>query len=432
MLLGAAMVVLTYLFARDVAGRWPAAIAAGLLLTSGGHIIINSHTARSNSTTPLLTTAAIWLIYRALEDRRWDWVAGGWVARRPDPRLLAPAGLLVGLALQTHLSVIALLPGLAAYAVWRGRRLLRTPWPYLAGVGVLLGYANMLVYNLLNDFWSLRHASSLQSGYTGGRATDVSYYLTNFGALVQSLARLLSGTIETDASPARFVYSVLAIAGLVLLARRGGLLLVLAAASIVVVLPYFNPRYGPILSGRYLIPLLPLGFLAIGCVVVASARWVNARTSARRARWVPVAAGAFLALALFPLLALTSYYREVLLDGRTNEPLHQLSAAIVAGREPGELVLLDEGLAQEQLGAGGTDLKAFRMLLGTHGVPHEITKVADVDQSLFESVPSVLLLAETKKRQLLPRALRTASIGPEVESASGTEHRYGVYRVTLR
>jgi 4-amino-4-deoxy-L-arabinose transferase-like glycosyltransferase len=63
--LGTALVVLTYLFARDLAGRWPAAIAAGLLLTSGGHIVINSHTARSNSITPLLTTAALWLIYRA-------------------------------------------------------------------------------------------------------------------------------------------------------------------------------------------------------------------------------------------------------------------------------------------------------------------------------------------------------------------------------
>jgi hypothetical protein len=322
--------------------------------------------------------------------------------------------------------VIALLPGLALYGIWRGRSLLRTAWPYLAVLAVPLGYLNMIVYNVLNDFWSVRHARSLQQGYADGRSTDLDYYLTNFSALVQSLARMLSGTIDGGDSPARFIYTGLALGGLVLLVRqRRGLLLALAALSICLVLPYFNPRYGPILSGRYLIPLLPIGYLAIGVAVTTLAR----QLPPRRAR--AAAAIAALILTLFPLWALTAYYQTVLADGRTNEPLHRLRAAVVANRSPDELVILDEGLAQESLGAGGTDLKALRMLLATSDVPYAISKVSEADE-VAPGTPSMLAIMEAKKRTTLPRELSAAALSTEIESASGSEHRYAVYRITAR
>jgi 4-amino-4-deoxy-L-arabinose transferase-like glycosyltransferase len=429
MLLAASFVIMTYLFARDVAGRWPAALAAGLMLTSGGHVVINSHTARSNSITPVLTTAALWLVFLALSHRRWDWRHGHWQPRTRRPWLLVPAGLLLGLALQTHLSVIALLPGLGIFALWTGRGLLRSGWPYLAAAAVPIGYVNMIIFNLQNDFWSFRHASSLQAGYSGGRATDPTYYLTNLGALVQSLARLLSGTIDVPDSPARYLYAGAALAGLLLLTRRGGLLLCAVALSVILVLPYFNPRYGPILSGRYLIPLLPIGYLAVGCLVVAGARLAARGTTAP---WQPIAAIAGLLLVLFPLLPLRAYYAEAVADRRTNEPLHLLAAAVETARAPAETVLLDEGLAQEELGAGGNDLKALRMLLATRAVPYRVAKVGELDLAALADRPSVLLVAETKKRSALPRALRPTLVSPEVESASGSEHEYAVYRLTRR
>lgn len=485
-LIGSGLVALTYLFARDVAGHWPAFIAAGLMLTSGGHVIINSHTARSNSLTPLFTTAALWLVFRALSERPWDSDDESSIERRPDPRLLVPAGLLLGLALQTHLSVIALLPGVAAYVLWKGLRLrdgllvsplggqthaptgiigsaaplggqprdapryvgrgqwafFRSPWPYLGVLAALIGYWNMIVYNVLNDFWSFRHASSLQAGYTGGRPTDGAYYLANLGNLLQSLSRLLSGTIDGPDSPARFVYLVLAIAGLALLARRGGLLFMLASISVIAVLPYFNPRYGPILSGRYLIPLLPLAFTAIGCAVAVglspspprgergSSRSLQPFQPSRR--WRTAAAGAGLALVLFPLLPLHRYYQDAVADGRTNLPLHKLVEVVTRTRQPDEIVVLDEGLGQEQLGAGGTDLKAFRMLLATRGIPYEIGKVSEVDAPEPNGSVSALLLMESRKRSSLPGDLRATAVGPEAASASGSDHRYAVYRLTSR
>ena len=433
MLIGAGLVALTYLFARDVAGRWPAAIAAGLMATSGGHIVINSHTSRSNSTTPLLVVVALWLVYRAVAERGWDFGSGRIAARLPNPRLLVPAGFILGLALQTHVSVIALGPGIAAYVVWCGRRLLRTPWPSLAVLAALVGYSNMIAYNLLNGFWSLRHAHALQEAYTGGRSTDLDFYLSNLGNLLQSLSRLLSGTIDSPDSPGRLAYTLLAFLGLILVARRGALLLPLAFMSVVAVLPYFNPRYGPILSGRYLIPLLPIAFTAIGCLVVVGARAGSASNSAlERVGWRRLTVGAALLVALYPLAPLHSYYEDAVADGRTNQALYRLVDAVVGTRQPGEVVLLDEGLAQESLGAGGTDLKAFRMLLGTQGIPYEIGKVGETDDVPLGNRGSKLFLMEAKKRALLPRAVNSAPVSSEVASASGSGHRYAVYRITSR
>jgi 4-amino-4-deoxy-L-arabinose transferase-like glycosyltransferase len=426
---GVGLVVLTYYFVREVAGRAPAAIAAGLLLTSGGHIVINSHTARSNSITPIFTTLALWLVHRGVEGRRGQ---RGVERQAAQPALLIPAGLLLGLALQTHVSVVALVPGLVVYVLWRRPGLLRSPWPYLAGIAGLVGYWNMLLYNLLSGFWSLRHARSLQEGYTSGRSADLDFYLTNLAALLQSMARLLSGTIDAPDNPVRFLYLLLAGAGLAIAARRGGTLLLIATLSVALVLPYFNPRYGPILSGRYLIPLLPLTFAGIGIAVVGVATLLAHRvalpsrqTAARR-----LAGLAGLLLVLFPLLPLAAYYREAVADGRTNQTLFTLAEAVVVNRQPGERVLLDEGLAQEALGAGGTDLKAYRMLLEAHGIIPDVAKASEVQPG--DVGVGTLFLLEAKKRSALARELRATALSPELESASGSDHRYAVYRLTPR
>ena len=154
MLLASGTVGLTYLAAADMAGRRVGVITAALLVTSGGHVIINSHTARSNSITPLLTMAAVWLAYRAARSGR------GWP--------LAWCGLVLGLALQTHISVIVLAPGLAVGLLLMRPRLIKSGWLLLAIALFILGYGNMIVFNFQNGLHSLSHARNLQEGYTGG------------------------------------------------------------------------------------------------------------------------------------------------------------------------------------------------------------------------------------------------------------------------
>jgi hypothetical protein len=287
----------------------------------------------------------------------------------------------------------------------------------------------MILYNVANDFYSLLHARHLQQGYTDGRSTDLATYLTNLEALIQSLSRLLSGTIDIGTNPIRFIYLALASAGLVMLAKRGQPLPLLFCASAIVILPYFNPRYGPILSGRYLIPMLPFGFIGIAIVIQAAADRIARRFS--HARLLTVAAVG--AVVLYPLAPLVSYYRDVVGDARTNAPLFALAESTRALYRPGDLVLLDEGLAQEQLTAGGTDLKAMRMLLETRAIPYEVAKL-DSDQwdLVAAGQGEVLTVMDTKKRGSVGRALQIAVVGVEVESASGSEHRYGVYRIARR
>lgn len=414
-ILASVSVGLTYLLGRELVGRWSALVAAGLMLTSGGHIVINSHTARSNSITPMLMLVVVWCVHRAIRTGH-----GG---------NLAAAGFVGALALQTHVSALAFAPGLAM-AVLLGRPgLLRGRWVAVTIVAGVLGYANMLVYNLQHDFFSVIHARNLQEGYTDGQSTDLSTYAVNLQALVQSLSRLLSGTIDTGTNPLRLLYLALAATGLVMLARRRQPLPLLFCLSAIVILPYFNPRYGPILSGRYLVPLLPLGFMGIAIVIQAFGdRLKGFRSGAYR-----LATATALAFVLYPLAPLAAYYQEVVGNERTNAPLFILADSTRALYRPGALVLLDEGLAQEQLTAGGTDLKAMRMLLETRAIPYEIAKLGSQQwDEMLDRGGEVIAVMDTKKRSSLGRGLQVASMGAEVESASGTGHRYGVYRLARR
>jgi hypothetical protein len=171
--------------------------------------------------------------------------------------------------------------------------------------------------------------------------------------------------------------------------------------------------------------------MAIGCAVDAGAVRLE-RAMPERKRFVqPVSVLlAGLALVLYPLIPLFSYYRESVADGRTNDSIFRLVDSIVAARNTSELVLLDEGLGQEALGAGGNELKAYRMLLGGLGIAFEEGKVSNADEWLSVDSDSVLMLMESKKRSSLPRALTATALSPELESASGSGHRYAVYRLT--
>jgi 4-amino-4-deoxy-L-arabinose transferase-like glycosyltransferase len=404
-------VSLTFVLGRELVNRWAAFVAAALLLTSGGHIIITSHTARSNSTTPLLLLLVVWTLYRAMS--------------RNDGRYLVAGGFLFALAMQTHISVIAFAPGLGLALLLRRPGLLMSRWGVLAILAALLGYSNMILYNLQNELYSFMHARHLQEGYTGGKGVTLASYGTNAQALVQSLSRLLSGTIDIATSPSRFLYFGAALVGLVLLSVRGQVLPLLFCLSAALVLPYFNPRYGPILSGRYLIPLLPFCFLGIGVVIA----WVTDRLPRRG-----VVRGVLSAVVVtFPLIHLVWYYQEVLADGRTNAALYTLANSARSVAQSEDVVVLDEVLEDEPLTGGGNDLKALRMLLEARGLRPGVVRVAPESlDTLAETQRSAVIIVDIRKRQLLERQTRILETGAVVYSASGSGHRFGVFRIGPR
>ena len=137
MVTGSLAVVVTYLFGREIGGRAAGLVAAGLLLTAPWQILTHSHVAWSHTLTPLLVTLALLLLVRALKREN------GW--------LLVGAGFVLGLAVQSHPTAVVVLPGVAVATLLHpiGRRWLRTPWPYLAGLAAALAYSPIIAYNLL-------------------------------------------------------------------------------------------------------------------------------------------------------------------------------------------------------------------------------------------------------------------------------------------
>ncbi|MFN0070984.1 MAG: hypothetical protein ACKVVP_05780, partial [Chloroflexota bacterium] len=338
---------------------------------------------------------------------------------------LVVAGFVFALAMQSHISVIAFAPGLGLALLLSRPRLLQSPWLLLSFGAALIGYSNMILYNVQNEFYSFVHAQHLQEGYTAGRGRDLSTYWANLQALVQSLSRLLSGTIDVATSPSRFVYTALAVGGLILLGWRRQLLPLCFCLSAVLVLPYFNPRYGPILSGRYLIPLLPFCFIGIAVAI----EWIASR--------LPRAETARTALSLlavcFPIIHLVWYYEEVLADDRTNAPLYALANSARALYQPSDLVFLDEVLEQEPLTGGGNDLKALRMLLETRGLSYEVVKLNPESLSVIDELGrEVVVIMDIRKRPQVERQARVLTAGAVEESASGSGRLYGAFRLGPR
>ncbi|MGE3271567.1 MAG: hypothetical protein AB7P40_22645, partial [Chloroflexota bacterium] len=140
---GILTVVATYALGLEVARRMAGfgtthqrlvgLLAAALLATNGPHVVVNSHIAWSNCLTPLFTTLAFWAL---LQSSRADAPSPPFPLSRARERgrgrdghlhwLLPLAGLLLGLALQTHPLVVALLPGIALGVLLRDWRIVRT------------------------------------------------------------------------------------------------------------------------------------------------------------------------------------------------------------------------------------------------------------------------------------------------------------------
>src|SRR5438067_10123149 len=110
LLAGAATIPAAYWLGREAHSRAAGLVAAILVGGAGFHIVISSHVGWSHCLTPLFGTLALAALARAL--------------RRESGAALALAGLLFGLALQTHPLAALLLPGPLVLALARRRSLL--------------------------------------------------------------------------------------------------------------------------------------------------------------------------------------------------------------------------------------------------------------------------------------------------------------------
>lgn len=395
--LGAAM-------ARSGFAAWQgriAGLAAGLLLALNPvHTIVNSHIAWSNSATPLFATATFLALHAAV--------------RRDSGWLLVLGGLLYGLALQTHIAMLVVIPGVVIWFLARRNvpAWLRRPWPYLAVVAAAAGYGNMIVYNITSRGGLLADAQ-LHTYAWEPNPTLISY-LERVAALLANLGQTVGGQVPRVADPlAGLVVGLLAawlLAALVYAAWRGEALPVLVLVSTAMVMPYFNKRYDGLLSQRYTAFLLPLCFAAMGVLAAGaigglrkpgstafpfrvlsrfsagSGERAPGRVSGRRLLALLAVMGLALFATVYPIRNTLRYYAAELEDGRDNRLTLEMTAYLKASLPPGTALYVSSGLQDKAEGPGYRFLRAIYYYLTMEGVEHRILDLPDIAATL-EAAP---------------------------------------------
>jgi 4-amino-4-deoxy-L-arabinose transferase-like glycosyltransferase len=410
---------------RTVAGRIVGLLAAGLLATNGPHVVVNSHIAWSNCLTPLLTTLAFWALLRT--------TGGGRGVGLPL------AGLLLGLALQTHPLVVALLPGIALAVVLRDWRVLRSAWPWLAVVAFLVGYANMLVYNAETGFDSLRTAQRMQTEYgTDQQAT--SGYAATAGSMLLLLARIVGGAVDQRdstaaylADPAVVFVGALAVAGIAVCAvrQRREWLPLLATASFLLILPAANPKFQTLLTSRYLMPIVPLllacaALALVWLAILARQRWPRFR---RRPLLAALMIG--MLLAALPLGSLDRYYQRAFERTDTNARILALIGQIEAARQPEETILVDDSIGSELPDTGVTELRGLEYLLTFERLPYRLLKPSPGRlQDSLDTEPTILAILNARDASAARSRVGVESLDPRPIPETGRMFDFRLYRLS--
>ncbi|MCC7371933.1 MAG: glycosyltransferase family 39 protein [Chloroflexi bacterium] len=350
---GVATVGATYWLGRELGGptAGPAVglIAAAFMTTNGIHIAPVGHVAFSGSITPLFTTLAFWLLHR-------------WNVRRTNGTLVW-AGLMLGMSMHTHPTIVAFLPGAAGFIFWRNWSMLRTRWPWLALAAFLVAFSPMIAFNIITGGQSIRHAmytASERPDYVDPKKADqAKLTVTNYLQREEDYWLLLHGTLggavdERDSTVAYLTdpylasMSLLSVAAVAWAAVRHRYRLPLwLGASFALLLPVFNvAHYDVEYDGRYVLPLLPMIYAAVGVLVVDLWRMAAAKLAAPAAR-MGVAAGLGLAVVVMagvPLLFLARYYERASRSEPTNASLVRAMDQVRSVLGAGQTVLLDENM----------------------------------------------------------------------------------------
>jgi 4-amino-4-deoxy-L-arabinose transferase-like glycosyltransferase len=412
---GVATVGATWWLGREIGGRIGGAVAAAFMATNAVHILVNSHVGSSHAIMPLFTTLGFACLVRTL--------------RRESRACLVGAGALLGLAVQTHVTAVLLLPA-AAVIVLRDRRgLLRTRWAALSAAAFLLATANLVVYNVMSGGGTVTGGLARAVEYTGEEdGYDVDGYTANLRRLALGGSWVLSGAIEKRrfigeslADPLPLLYLALAALSVVWAAWRGRWLPLAAIVPSVLLMPLLNPKYEPLLNGRYLVPLLPFVYAAVGLATGDAWRAVRARPASGPVLGT-LAAIAPVALATYPLVPLAGYQ---ITTERTNRAVIAAYETVLAHRQPDETVLLDAGLGEVRYMAAGSAFKSMELLLDASDVPYVVldARASSIDSALAEGSPRLLLLHGDKVTPLGRRFALTPLGQPERGAG------FGVYRV---
>jgi hypothetical protein len=358
---GALTIIPTYLLGRSLGmsgrrGQVVGVLGAALLAASATHAVVSSRIAYSHSLTPLITTIGLLLLHRSL-------------VRGSGPLFVA-SGFTFGLALQTHPSVLALWPGLAAAMLLRGRALLVERggrWTMLAGLAAVVAVSNLLVFNVTNDFASIKRAAQASDNYVNEGEAGGRSWPERMATLLRSTALAVGSQVGEEVEPWRvtaplvLVMVTLVVLGLTSFARRGEWLPVLVVVSGLVAISYLNGRVEPVVArARHFAPLLPLALIAAGEGLVMLHE-VAVRHGWRRSVAHGAVAFTMLLLVAGSVSSLWSYEADRLTDpSKNNATLLAVLDAVTASGRRGERVYVDASISNLETMSGGRTLQHLR------------------------------------------------------------------------
>jgi 4-amino-4-deoxy-L-arabinose transferase-like glycosyltransferase len=419
---GVLTVAAAWWLGKQLAGRTGAVVAALFMAGCSTHVLVNSHVAWSHATTPLWTTLGFACLVRALR---------GDITRRA--RWLVGAGFFLGLGVQTHITAVLLLPGAALALLLQRPALLRTRWAVFGILAFLLAISNLIVFNIQTGGATFTGGQAVLADYTGqDEGVDAGSYGENVGRLTLATGWVLSGAIEkrrfvgeTLLQPLVLGYLGLAVGSVAWAARRGFLVPLLVTVPYLLVLPVLQGKYEPLLNGRYVMPILPLVFASIGLAAADALTLLRRRLGGRALLPSAVFLGLVALAAVYPLAGLAHYQRTA----RTNHAIIAAYDAVMADRQPDDVVLVDYGLDGVFFMAAGSAFKSTELLLGGSSVPYTVIDArASSLANALSGQDSRLLVLNTEKVRVLSRNFTlTPLMGGERDGPG-----FGVFRVSAR
>ncbi|MFN8522484.1 MAG: glycosyltransferase family 39 protein [Chloroflexota bacterium] len=440
-LFGAATVVATYLLGRQVGGRVVGLIAAGLMVTNGIHIAAMGHVGFSANIAPFFSTVGFWLLHRAATLR--------------SGRSLAGAGFAFGMALHTHPITVGYLPGAALWVLATGRHLLKSKALIAAALLFLFAYLPMIAYNVQTAGGSVAHAlytASERPDYARNRPTALTprVYLDRMGDYGWMIYQTAGGSLDGRGGlalpawdPTLLLVNVLCAAGVLWAALRGYSLALIVAATFSVILPIFNAaHYDVVGDGRYFALALPLVYASLGMLVRDVTVGIVSRGWAPRAFAVGAASLIVAVIILAPISSLVRYYGRTAGAEPTNASLIRAMDRLVASREQGQTVILDENLNDRRVANASpwdeaSTFRIFRFIMEFEAIPY---RVIDLDETSLARLaadgrPYIVILGSGRD------SVETANLGrllqqfnmQGLDGATGRPprpaDRYGMYRL---
>jgi len=333
-------VVLIYRLGERWFDRSTGLLAAGLLLTNGMHIMV-THMAWANCTTPFFFLLAMLATMNAEKHKSGPWLVG--------------AALLWAATLQTHSSVIIYVLAALIYVFsphFRRTSAIKPVWYLRAAGAFILGYGNMIYYNIISRGGSITWLS--RKDYALESEPGLTSFANNLQQMFIELIRSVSSTYTESASLLGYLAHPIFSLSLLLLVygsyvaykKKGQTLLQWMIAGGFLVIPWINHRYTFYLATRYIMPLVLCALVLISYGTVVLLRKLVSQEENARTLIVPITA-VVMALIALQLVPFYNYCEQANSTNLTNQMALQIMTIVNGNDQDKTRVLVDNELELE-------------------------------------------------------------------------------------